>query len=209
MKKSGFALLLGRSNVGKSTLVNALVKSKIAITSPKPQTTRFPIHGVVTREKGQIVFVDVPGVMHGAHDELSHKLMGTIKHTLQDVDVIVYVVDPTRAIGEEEKEVLRMIKGVEKPRVLVINKMDEKEKPFLGFYQDLAPDFAAVIKVSARDSSHIETLIDEVLNLLPEGEYVYPEGQITNISHPQWVSELIREKLFLRLRQEVPYSVHV
>jgi GTP-binding protein Era len=208
-KKSGFAVMIGRSNVGKSTLLNALVGSKIAITSPKPQTTRLPIQGILTREDTQIVFVDTPGLMQKAHDELTRRMTRSIKESLKDVDVILYVVDPTREIGEEEKATQKMMEHVAKPKILVINKTDLPNAQFLDFYRDLAPDFDAAVEVSALRSRHLETLISKIAEFLPAGEFYYPDGQMTNLANEKWIAELIREKLFLRLRQEVPYTCHV
>lgn len=209
MPKSGFVVLIGRSNVGKSTLLNALVGSKIAITSPKPQTTRLPIQGVVTRPQGQMVFVDTPGLLKGAKDALSRTLADAVRASLQDVDAIAYIVDPTREIGQEEREVMRLIEGIDKPKVLVINKIDLPKKPFLEFYRDLSQNYAATVEVSALRGTHMGTLMETLFALLPEGEYHYPEHQLTNMPNRVWLAELIREKLFLRLRQEVSYSTHV
>ncbi len=207
--KSGFAVMVGRSNVGKSTLLNAFVGSKIAITTPKPQTTRFPIQGIVSRPEGQAVFVDTPGVFKKAKDTLTKKLIDTVKESLREVDLILYVVDPTRAIGDEEKTAMRMIEDIDKPKILVINKIDVKEVPYLDFYRDLAPKFKEMIEVSALNGKNIVELTNRIFTYLPEGPAYYPEGQLTNMANEQWLAELIREKLFLRLRQEVPYSVHV
>lgn len=209
MKKTGFVVLIGRSNVGKSTLLNAIVGSKISITTPKPQTTRLPIHGILTRDEGQIVFVDTPGVFKKRRDELTKKLAESIGQSLKEVDVIGYVVDPTREIGDEEHEALRIIKQTTAKKILIINKIDENKKPFIDFYRDLSGEFDAVVEVSALRNTHIQTLIETFYSFLPEGEYFYPEHQITNIPNAFWIAELIREKLFLRLRQEVPYSTHV
>lgn len=208
-KKSGFAVMIGRSNVGKSTLMNELVGSKIAITTPKPQTTRLPIQGILTRKEGQIVFVDTPGLFKMAKDELSKKLVQSVKASLEGVDLILYVVDPTRSIGDEERAVMQLIEHLEIPKILVINKSDLPKKPFLDAYKDLEPKFDESFEVSALRGTHTGTLIGKIFELLPEGEFLYPEGQLSNLPNTQWLSELIREKLFLRLRQEVPYTVHV
>lgn len=208
-KKSGFVVIIGRSNVGKSTLLNALVGSKIAITTPKPQTTRLPIHGILTRDEGQIVFVDTPGVLKGAKDPLSKTLSESVRTALSEVDAIVYVVDPTRSIGDEEKTTMRMVEHIDKPKILVINKMDETRKPFVDFYRDMGEGFDEIHEVSAKQGAHIKPLIESIFKKLPEGEPFYPPFQLTNMANKEWVAELIREKLFLRLRQEVPYSVHV
>ncbi len=209
MKKSGFVVIIGRSNVGKSTLMNALVGSKIAITTPKPQTTRLPIQGILTREEGQMIFVDTPGVMRKKRDLLTKKLHETVVQSLKGVDVIIYLVDPTREIGEEEKEAMRLSQSSKAKRVLVINKIDLTNQMFIDFYRDLAGGFDAMVEVSALRDLNLENLIKTLFEFLPEGEQYYPDGQLTNIPNHSWMAELIREKLFLRLRQEVPYSTHV
>ncbi|MFA4846080.1 MAG: GTPase Era [Patescibacteria group bacterium] len=209
MPKSGFVVMIGRSNVGKSTLLNAAVGSKIAITTPKPQTTRLPIQGIVTRDEGQIVFIDTPGVLKGARDSLSKKLGQMVRASLSHVDVVAYVVDPTREIGDEEREVMRLIEHMPQPKILVINKIDLDRLPFLDFYRDLGANFTAVVEVSALRGTHVGSLIKTIFELLPDGEPYYPADQLTNIANKFWLSELIREKLYLRLRQEVPYTTHV
>lgn len=210
MSKSGFAVLIGRSNVGKSTLLNALVGSKIAITTPKPQTTRLPIQGILTREDGQIVFVDTPGVMKKKKDALTKRLQQSVEQSLTEVDIIGHIVDPTREIGDEEREVIRLLKKTPAKRVLIINKIDARNKPFLDFYRDLGEDgYDAVVEISGLRETKIDELVDILFEMLPEGVAYYPEHQITNMSNKTWLAELIREKLFLRLRQEVPYSTHV
>lgn len=207
--KSGFVVMIGRSNVGKSTLMNSIVGSKIAITTPKPQTTRLPIQGIITREEGQMVFVDTPGILKGAKDALSKKLAESVRASLDDVDVVAYIVDPTREIGQEEREVMRLIEGLDTPKVLVINKIDLPNKPFIDFYRDLSDRYDATLEVSALKGTHVHKLVDQLFEYLPEGEYYYPEHQLTNMPNRFWLAELVREKLFLRLRQEVPYSTHV
>ena len=189
--------------------MNTIIGSKIAITTPKPQTTRLPIQGILNRPEGQMVFVDTPGVLKGARDMLSKRLAESVKASLKDVDVICYVVDPTREIGQEEREVMRLIQGIDRPKVLIINKIDLQKKPFLDFYRDLADEFDHTIEVSALRGTHVNTLIDDLYERLPEGEPYYPAGQLTNMPNQFWLAELIREKLYLRLRQEVPYTTHV
>lgn len=206
--KSGFAVLVGRSNVGKSTLLNALVGSKIAITTPKAQTTRHAIQGVVTDENGQIVFVDTPGILQKA-DQLTKKLLNVVRDSLKEIDVILYVVDPTREIGSEEKMILRMVNDLPQPKILVINKSDLKKKPFLDYYLDLVEDFDTVVELSALRGSHLGDLKEKIFEFLPEGEQYYPTGQLTNMPNDFLIAELIREKLFLRLHDELPYQVHV
>ncbi|MDP2631487.1 MAG: GTPase Era [Candidatus Uhrbacteria bacterium] len=210
--KSGFAVMIGRSNVGKSTLLNSLVGTKVAITTPKPQTTRKPVQGVLTTDEGQVVFVDTPGVMQKARDPLTKKLLQWVEDSLRDIEVILYVVDPTRPIGNEEKKAMQLIAGVQKPKLLVINKIDEKSSNRnIAFYRDLFNNdtFDAMVEVSAIRGTNLDLIKRWIFENLPEGELMYPESDISNMRKEEQIAELIREKLFLRLRQEVPYSTHV
>lgn len=210
MKKSGIVAVVGRSNNGKSTLVNSLVGSKVAITTPKPQTTRRPVQGIISSDRGQAVLVDTPGLMQKARDPLTQKLTGWIKETLREVDLVIYVADPTRSIGDEEKAALRLVEHVEKPKLLVINKIDDPTSRYnIDFYRDLAKSFTAYVEASALTNKNTDLITRWIFDNLPEGEYLYPEFQLTNLSNDEWVAELIREKLFLRLREELPYSTHV
>jgi GTP-binding protein Era len=208
-KKVGFVVLIGRSNVGKSTLLNNLIGTKVVITSPKPQTTRRSAQGVLHVPEGQIIFVDTPGVFQKKADIVTAKLNQAVNEALQGVDLLLYIVDPTRAIGAEEERVIRMVKDAAIPALLIINKIDEPQKRFLEDYRALATDFDAVVEISALRGTHIKTMLSEILKRLPEGEPVYPEHQITNIENREWYAELIREKIFLVLHQEVPYSCTV
>ncbi len=208
-KKAGFVALVGRSNVGKSTLLNALVGSKVAITSPKPQTTRFPIHGIVHDARAQAVFVDTPGLFAKPREALTKRVHEALRETLRDIDLALYVVDPTREIGREEKMLISRVRALGVPVVLAINKMDAKEKPFLEDYRILAESFTAHVEISALRRTNVHELLNNIFELLPEGEAIYPEFQITNIETAKWVSELIREKIFLATRQELPYTVSV
>jgi GTP-binding protein Era len=208
-KKAGFAVLIGRSNVGKSTLINALVGTKVAITSPKPQTTRQTIHGVLHDPRGQIVFVDTPGVFERAKDILTTHLNRTAKSALEGIDVIVYVVDPTREIGNEEKIVQRMISASSAPKILAINKIDLKGAPHLGRYRDLKDLYDETVEISARRAVNLVPLIDKIFELLPYGEPFYPEFQFSNMEHKTWLSELIREKVFIQTHSEIPFSANV
>lgn len=208
MPKSGFAVLVGRSNVGKSTLLNNLIGSKVAITTPKPQTTRHAIHGIFNDERGQVVFVDTPGVLL-KRDRLTKHLLNVLKASLHDVDVVVYVVDATRAIGSEERAVARLVAEAKAKKILCINKIDLHDPASIDTYRDLGSSFDAVVEVSALRSKNLKELISLIFDFLPEGEPFYPEGQLTNLSNEQLIAEIIREKVFLRLHEEVPYSVHV
>ncbi len=209
--QAGFVAIIGRSNVGKSTLLNTLVGTKVAITTPKPQTTRRPIQGVITRPEGQIVFVDTPGVMQKAKDALTQRLLSFAKDALHDVDAVMYVVDPTRAIGDEEKQAFKLLDYVTAPKILVINKIDDRmSKNYIAYYRDLAKQFDAYAEVSALTGKDTDTLVRWLFSKMPETDALpYPEFQFTNMSNTDWMAELIREKLFLRLDKEVPYSTHV
>ncbi len=212
--KSGFAVLVGRSNVGKSTLLNTLVGTKIAAVTAKAQTTRHIIHGVVNDERGQIVFVDTPGVLKEKQSSLTPKLLQRVKEALQGIDCVIYVVDPTREIGDEERFTLSLVRGIKIPKILVINKIDSPDKKYIDDYRFLMEDenFDQLIESSALRARHIKPLKDAVFNVLPEipeQELPYPKTQLTNINDKFWIAEIIREKLFTVLRQEVPYSATV
>jgi len=209
--KSGFITLVGRSNAGKSTLLNSLVGTKLAITTHRPQTTRNVIHGVLNYPQGQAVFIDTPGVLKGISTPLAGKLTQRVEESLKEVDLIIYVVDPTREIGAEERHIMSLLRKSDINKILVINKSDlpQKEKLFLEDYRALSPNFSAVLELSALENRHIEPLRQKVFELLPEGEPFYPPQQLTNVDEKFWVAEIIREKIFLALRKEVPYSTHV
>ena len=207
--KAGFVTLFGRSNVGKSTLLNSLVGTKVAITSPKPQTTRHQIQGVVHKDEGQIVFVDTPGIFTTSKSNLTKYLNKAAESALRDVDVIVHVVDPTRPIGPEDKKIMALIRVLRQPKILVINKTDLLKPTYLPAFEALADDYDAVVKLSAKTGAHTGSLVNEILDRLPESEALYEMGQVTNMDNNFWFAELIREKLFLRLREEVPYSMNV
>lgn len=209
--KSGLITLVGRSNVGKSTLLNTLVGTKIAAVTDKPQTTRNIIHGVLNYPQGQAVFVDTPGVFKERRSLLSGKLTDRIHEALQEIDLILYVVDPTKSVGAEERSILALLRKMDIPKILVINKSDapEEAKEWLEDYRALGTDFTATFELSALRNRHIQPLIEKVFELLPEGEPLYPPEQLTNVDKEFWVAELIREKIFLALRKEVPYSTHV
>lgn len=209
--KSGFITLVGRSNVGKSTLLNTLVGTKLAAVTDKPQTTRNIIHGVLNNQLGQAVFVDTPGIFKEHRGPLAGKLTERAREALKDIDLIIYVVDPTKSLGAEERYSLSLILRSNKPKLLVINKSDlsNKEKQYLENYLALAENFDAKFELSALLNRHIQPLRDKVFELLPFGEPMYPPEQITNINKDFWIAELIREKIFKALRQEVPYTTHV
>lgn len=204
-------MLAGRSNVGKSTLLNALVGSKVAIVTPKPQTTRQPVRGILNDPRGQIVFVDTPGVFVGKKDFVSRRLNEFVKSTLEGVDAIVYVMDPTRGPGIEEDAIRTMLLASRIPVIAVVNKSDllEEERPFRRENLEADVGQQETIEISARKNKDLKKLVDELFDLLPEGPRMYPDLQITDMRHKDWVEELIREKVFLSLEEELPYSTKV
>ncbi len=215
--KSGFVAIIGRSNVGKSTLLNTIVGTKIAATSFRAQMTRHLIHGVLnipgnkTHEAGQAVFVDTPGFFRDKKSSLTSKLIGKIHESLEGIDLIVYVVDPSREVGDEEKGLYGMVRHLDIPKILVINKSDlpAKNRQHEKEYMQWKEDFTDIFSLSALRASHIQPLREKVLELLPEGEEMYLENQLTNVTEEFFVEELIREKAFSVLDKEVPYSLTV
>jgi len=209
--KSGIVTLVGRSNVGKSTLLNSLIGTKLAAVSPKPQTTRTVTHGVLNSPLGQIVFVDTPGIFKENHTKLAGEMMKKVHEALIDIDMIIYVADPTKTIGAEERYVLSLLRPLDLPKILIINKSDlsKEEKKYLQEYYELSEDFLATFELSALKNRHTQPLVEKIFELLPNGEPLYPTGQLTNIDKDFWVAEIIREKIFLALRKEVPYTTHV
>jgi GTP-binding protein Era len=209
--KSGFVVLAGRSNVGKSTLLNSLIGSKVAIVTHKPQTTRRPVRGILHDPRGQIVFVDTPGIFLGKKDALSQKLNALVREQLEGIDLVVYVMDPTRHAGEEERELRKLLRKLAVPIITVINKSDlpEHDRPALEEMRSADIGQRLTLEVSAVKHQDLNRLVDAMFALLPEGESFYPDRQLTDISHREWLSEIIREKCFLRLEQELPYSVMV
>jgi GTP-binding protein Era len=209
--KSGVVTLIGRSNVGKSTLLNTIIGTKIAAVSHKPQTTRSIIHGVLNSPKGQIVFVDTPGIFKDSHLTFAGEFRKRVDEALKDIDAVAYIVDPTKSIGSEERHSLALLRHLSIPKILVINKSDlpQKEKEYLDDYYALSDEFTSVFELSALENRHIQPLIEKLFEVLPTGEPLYPVGQLTNIDRSFWVAEIIREKIFLALRKEVPYTTHV
>ena len=209
--KSGFVTLIGRPNVGKSTLMNRLIGQKIAITSNKPQTTRNRIQTVLTTEEGQIVFVDTPGI-HKAKNKLGEYMVNVAERTLNEVDVVLWLVEPTAFIGAGEKHIAEQLGKVKTPVVLVINKVDMvKKEEILGFidaYRKIY-DFAEIVPVSARNGDNTEELIKVILKYLPYGPQFYDEDTVTDQPERQIVAELIREKALHSLNDEIPHGIAV
>ncbi len=209
--KSGFAALIGRPNVGKSTLMNCLIGQKIAITSKKPQTTRNRIQTVYSSDEGQIVFVDTPGI-HKAKNKLGNYMVNVAEHSLREVDVILWLVEPTDYIGAGEQHIIEQLKKVKTPIILVINKIDTVKKDQLLEYIDLYRkqiDFAEVVPVSALKKDNTDVLITQIMKYLPYGPAFYDEDTITDQPTRQIVAELIREKVLRSLDEEIPHGVAV
>jgi len=209
--KSGFVTMVGRSNSGKSTLLNTIIGTKIAAVTHKPQTTRDIIHGALNTAEGQAVFIDTPGILKEKHNSLAGKLTERAEEAIQDIDVVLYVVDPTKSIGAEERYIMSVLRKTDVPKILIINKCDlpEEEKKFIEDYRRLSEDFTATYELSGLYNRHVQPLKDKVFELLPEGEPMYEGSQITNLGKGHWIAEVIREKIMLALRKEVPYTTKV
>lgn len=209
--KSGFAALIGRPNVGKSTLMNALIGQKIAITSNKPQTTRNRIQTVYTSGEGQIVFVDTPGI-HKSKNRLGDYMVNVAQKSLKEVDVILWLVEPSNFIGAGERHILDQLGRLDTPVILVINKIDTvKRQELLGFIDTYRRemDFAEIVPVSALKSDNLEELIKCIMQYLPYGPAFFDEDTITDQPERQIVAELIREKALRRLEEEIPHGIAV
>ena len=209
--KSGCVTLIGRRNVGKSTLMNYLIGQKIAITSNKPQTTRNRIQTVLPTDEGQIVFVDTPGI-HKAKNKLGEYMVNVAERTLNEVDVVLWLVEPSTFIGAGEKHIVEQLGRVKTPVVLVINKVDmvkkEKVLTFIDAYRKIY-DFAAIVPVSARSGENTDELVKVIMKFLPYGPQFYDEDTITDQPERQIVAELIREKALHALSDEIPHGIAV
>ncbi|MGN0505120.1 MAG: GTPase Era [Lachnospiraceae bacterium] len=209
--KSGFVTLIGRPNVGKSTLMNHLIGQKIAITSDKPQTTRNRIQTVYTDERGQIIFLDTPGI-HKAKNKLGEYMVKVAKETLTEVDIILWLVEPTTFIGAGERHIIEQLEKVKTPVILVINKIDTVEKDAIAAaietYQKEYP-FAEIIPVSAKKKQNTDRLMELLFRYLPYGPMYYDEDMVTDQPERQIVAELIREKALRLLGAEIPHGIAV
>lgn len=209
--KSGFVALIGRPNVGKSTLMNRLIGQKIAITSPRPQTTRNRIQTVYTEERGQIVFVDTPGI-HKAKNKLGDYMMNIASQSMKNVDVILWLVEPSDKIGEGEQHIIRQLKNIKIPVILVINKIDTVKRTELLKYIDAyrrVYDFSEIIPVSALKGENTQDILDTLYGYLPEGPYFFDEDTVTDQPMRQIAAELIREKALRNLEKEIPHGIAV
>ncbi len=209
--KSGFATLIGRPNVGKSTLMNCLIGQKIAITSNKPQTTRNRIQTVYTSEEGQIVFLDTPGI-HKAKNKLGNYMVGVAERTLSEVDVVLWLVEPTTYIGAGEQHIIEQLQKTKTPVILVINKIDTVKKEEILLFIDTyrkQMDFAEIVPVSALKGDDTDDLLSCIMKYLPFGQPFYDEDTVTDQPVRQIVAELIREKALKCLEDEIPHGIAV
>ncbi|MCK4778374.1 MAG: GTPase Era, partial [Actinomycetia bacterium] len=212
MFKSGFVGIIGRPNVGKSTLLNSIVGARISIVTSKPQTTRYKTRGIFTSKKGQIIFIDTPGY-HKPQDNLGKFLNKAVLGTVKDIDVLIFIVDVFSGIGKGDEFISNTISGVEIPKILCLNKIDllrDRKKleeqlecsEILGTFNDIIP-------ISALKKKNLKKLIKSVFKELPEGPRYYDEEELTDLPEHKILSEVIREKAFELLYEEVPYSVAV
>ena len=211
MKKSGFVSLIGRPNVGKSTLMNHLIGQKIAITSDKPQTTRNRIQTVYTDDRGQIVFLDTPGI-HKSKNKLGDYMVNVAEHTLKEVDVILWLVEPTTYIGAGEQHIIEKLKQVKTPVILIINKIDTVEKTeilkFIDAYRKVL-NFAEIIPVSALKDINTDEVLHVLFKYLEPGPQYFDEDTVTDQPMRQIAAELIREKALRNLSDEIPHGIAV
>jgi GTP-binding protein Era len=209
--KSGFVTLIGRPNVGKSTLMNHLIGQKIAITSDKPQTTRNRIQTVYTEEKGQIIFLDTPGI-HKAKNKLGEYMVNVAERTITEVDLVLWLVEPSTFIGAGEQLIAEKLNKCKTPVILVINKIDTVKKDviltFIAAYKDIC-NFAEIVPVSALKGDNTKELITAIFKYLPQGPQYYDEDTITDQPERQIVAELIREKALRLLNDEIPHGIAV
>lgn len=210
--KSGFVTLIGRPNVGKSTLMNHLIGQKIAITSDKPQTTRNRIQTVYTDERGQIIFLDTPGI-HKAKNKLGEYMVSVAEHTLKEVDVVLWLVEPTTFIGAGERHIAEQLQNVKTPVILVINKIDTIKNQaeileFIAAYKDVC-SFAEIVPVSALKDKNTDLMLDLIYKYLPCGPQYYDEDTVTDQPMRQIAAELIREKALRLLSDEIPHGIAV
>jgi GTP-binding protein Era len=207
---SGFVAIIGRPNVGKSTLLNHIVGQKIAITSPKPQTTRNRILGIQNLENAQVLYVDTPGI-HEAHSPLNRYMVDQARSAALDVDVVLWLVEADRFV-DTDPMIPKLLEKSKRPVLLVINKIDtvpkDKLLPMIAAYSKICP-FASIVPISALKGDGVEALMNEIPQLLPEGPRYYPEDQLTDVPERFIVAEMIREQILMRTKDEVPYGVAI
>lgn len=209
--RSGFVALIGRPNVGKSTLLNALVGQKIAIMSHRPQTTRNQIRGVLTTDDAQLVFIDTPGI-HKPKHRLGEFMVETAESTLKEVDVVCWVCDVTEPKHSGDEYILERLRGIQTPVICILNKVDATDKPSVLVMIDTfskAYDFAEIIPISAKDGTQLDVLRDTLVKYVPEGPQYYPDDMVTDYPEQFIIAEIIREKVLRLTQEEVPHSVMV
>ncbi len=207
--RAGLAVLIGRTNVGKSTLTNALVGRKITIVSSKPQTTRHVVHGIVHGPHCQLVLVDTPGFFRTRNSRLVSELHRKAREALEGIDVVIHVVDPTREMGEEEQMVSDVLGRVKQPRILCLTKADLRRRPARSAWLAKAGEYAGVVEVSARSGAGLDALKSALFGLLPEHPPLYPPDEITNAHRDFQIAELIREQVYVLTGHEVPYRTAI
>lgn len=217
MFKSGYVSIVGKPNAGKSTLLNKLVGFKVAITTPKPQTTRFNIKGIVTNKTSQIVFIDTPGV-HTPKHKMGKYMMQSVEMAISNVDVIIYLVDSTKPkIDFANENIMKNIASLNTKVILCINKIDKIEKQkilkiideYNNFFESIGSSFAEIIPISVYKNDGLDTLVLNIEKYLKEGDAIYPEDEITDITEREIVEETIREKALNNLDEEVPHGIKV
>jgi len=215
--KCGMVSIVGRPNVGKSTLFNKILEEKVAIVSKIPQTTRNQIRGIYNDERGQIIFIDTPG-LHLGKDKLDKFMNKASSNTMQEADCIIYLVDVTRLIGEEEQNVANKLKKVTRPLILGLNKIDKGDKNFaayISFWEEVKGksvtemDSFMMMPLSSHKGINVDKLIDAIFDFLPEGPALYPEEIICDVPQRMAFADIIREKLFRLMRNEIPHSLGV
>lgn len=207
-------MIIGRPNSGKSTLLNNLLGHKVSITSPKPQTTRLPIQAVYEDERGQIIFIDTPGIFARVEDPVSKKINPVAQRALgENLDLVLYLVDHTRDRDTEENKILGIVRQIKKPKILAYNKIDLKHPSFFPHYKFMEEEFDKVVSISAFYKSNLNLLLEAIFELLPErAKIIDMNDQATpaiNMNSKTFVAEIIREKAFLFLRKELPYTLTV
>lgn len=209
--KSGFVSLIGRPNVGKSTLMNCLIGEKIAIISSKPQTTRNKIQSILTTDDMQVIFIDTPG-LHTPKSKLGNYMVKSAENTLSNVDIVLYLIEPFEKIKDSDRAILDRLKNVKSPVFLIINKIDTIEKPELLKVMEAYSneyDFAEIIPISALKDKNTEELLKAIRKYIPEGPKYFPEDMITDQPERQIVAEMIREKALYLLQDEIPHGIAV
>jgi len=209
--RSGFVSIVGRPNVGKSTLLNGILGRKIAAVTPKPQTTRRRLLGIKTLPAAQLLFVDTPGI-HKARDLMNERMVERALESLPEADAVLWVVDARRGLGAGDREIAALLPGPAKPVIVALNKIDGRPKaallPLMAAIAALAPD-RAIVPVSARSGENLEALLAAIVAVLPEGPRYYPADELTDESERSVVAEIVREKAMLETRDEIPYALAV